>query len=190
MTEPARRSKAEWRSRALENRNGLRIDSQRICWHLQRFLRSQALDGWIVAFDAMPHEVDLTSLVASGAGRFALTRTPESGRVLTVHPADGPLERHRFGYRQPVAGALDIADADIAAVLVPGLAFDHLGRRLGHGAGYYDRFLARLAPDVLRIGVSDGYVVSELPFEAHDVVMTHLAGEVGVVPVPFGVRIP
>jgi subtilisin family serine protease len=112
------RSKAEWRRRALENRIGLRIDSGRICWHLERFVRSRALDGWIVAYDPMPNEVDLSALLASGAGRFALTRTPESGRVLTVHPADSTLEAHRFGYRQPVAGSPEIADADIVAVRV------------------------------------------------------------------------
>ncbi len=53
----------------------------------------------------------------------------------------------------------------------------------GHGAGYYDRFLARLSPSVLRIGVTSGYLVSELPREVHDVPMTHLATEIGVIAV-------
>lgn len=180
------RTKAEWRERALQNRRGLVADSARIRWHLGRFLRSQTIDGWILTFDPMPGEIDLRPLLDSDIGRFALTRTPSGGRSLTVHSVDGDLESHRFGYRQPMVDAAVIDDASIDVVLVPGLAFDHRGHRLGRGAGYYDRLLARLRPDVLRIGVSDGFVVSELPIEEHDIAMTHLAGEVGVVATPFG----
>lgn len=180
-------TKAEWRRRALDNRAALRVDSARVCWHLERFLRSALLDGWVVAFDAMPDEVDIRPLIESEepVGRFALTRTPSQGRELTVHPADSALERHRYGYRHPVAGSVLVPDDEVAAVLVPALAFDHRGHRLGFGAGYYDRFLARLRPDVLRIGVSDGFIVPELPIERHDIAMTHLATEVGVVPTPW-----
>ncbi len=180
-------SKAEWRRRALDNRAGLRIDSARIRWHLERFLRSIELSGWILAFDAMPDEVDLRPLLEASqpVGRFALTRTPEDGRILSLHPATSALERHRYGYRHPVAGSPVVPDDDIAAVLVPGLAFDHRGHRLGFGAGYYDRLLDRLPPKTLRIGVSDGFIVSDLPNEQHDVAMTHLATEVGVVAVPW-----
>ncbi len=180
-------TKSEWRRRALDNRAGLRVDSKRICWHLERFLRQSTAPGWVVAFDAMPDEVDLRSLATSDppVRPFALTRTPLEGRELTVHPATSALERHRYGYRQPVIGSPTVADADIVAVLVPALAFDHRGHRLGFGAGYYDRFLARLGPEVLRIGISDGFIVSELPIDDHDVPMTHVATEVGVVPAPW-----
>ncbi len=180
-------TKAEWRRRALDNRASLRVDSSRICWHLERFLRANITEGWVVAFDPMPDEVDVRLIVDAEqpAADFALTRTPSEGRDLTVHPASEPLERHRYGYRQPVAGSIEVPDVEISAVLVPALAFDHRGHRLGFGAGYYDRFLARLDPSVLRIGVSDGFLVSELPIEPHDVPMTHLATEVGVVATPW-----
>ena len=49
---------------------------------------------------------------------------------------------------------------DLATVLVPCVGFDKCGRRLGHGAGYYDRFLAR-CPDVPRILVA--FSAQELP---------------------------
>ncbi|MEL6981503.1 MAG: 5-formyltetrahydrofolate cyclo-ligase, partial [Actinomycetota bacterium] len=60
------------------------------------------------------------------------------------------------------------------------------GVRLGRGAGYYDRFLARLGPSVLRIGVTVGLVDGRLPADDHDVAMTHLATPDGVVAVPPG----
>jgi 5-formyltetrahydrofolate cyclo-ligase len=84
------------------------------------------------------------------------------------------MEQHRFGYRQPVVSAPLIADQDISAVLVPALAFDPWGNRLGFGAGYYDRFLGRL-PNVLKIGVADVLVDERLPTEKFDVPMTHIA---------------
>lgn len=181
-------TKAEWRRRALDNRTGLRPDSQRICWHLERFLRTTVPNGWVVTFDPMPGEVDLRPLLAIEplVASFALTRTPSNGRTLTLHPADGPTERHRFGYQQPIEDAPVVPDDAVVAVLVPALAFDHRGHRLGFGAGFYDRLLARLGSEVLRIGISDGFLVSELPVEPHDVAVTHLASEVGVVRTPLG----
>ena len=79
-----------------------------------------------------------------------------------------------------------VADDRIAAVLVPGLAFDRHGGRLGFGAGYYDRFLARLDFSVPRIGVSDGFIVDRIPVESFDIPMTHLATEAGVMELPLG----
>ena len=71
------------------------------------------------------------------------------------------------------SGAVGVAVAVFApAVIVPGLAFDRRGHRLGRGAGVYDRFLATLAPHTLRIGViPDAQLVDALPTEPHDVPM-------------------
>ena len=126
----------------------------------------------------MAGEVDLDALLADH--RCAITRTHPGGR-LTIHPADAPTERHRWGYLQPVADAVELDPAEIALALVPGAAFDHLGHRLGHGAGYYDRLLPRLRAGVARVGVTPAaLIVARLPHEAHDVEMTHLATEAGV----------
>lgn len=63
-------------------------------------------------------------------------------------------------------------------IFVPGLAFDRLGHRLGRGKGYYDRALSKLrlaAKRPLFIGLAmDEQVVSEVPFEEHDVSMDFL----------------
>jgi 5-formyltetrahydrofolate cyclo-ligase len=180
-------TKRDWRARAVVARAGVRIDSERHCEALARFLASPVVgDGWVVGYQAMGDEVDLAPLYARRElGPFAVTRTPDAGLHLTVHPLDSPDERHRYGFRQPVADAPTVADDEIAVVLVPGLAFDRLGTRLGRGKGYYDRFLARLGPDLVRVGITGGYVVAELPTEAHDVAMTHLAGDGWVAAVPL-----
>lgn len=159
------------------------------CRHLARFLAGSVTDERrIVIYDALADEVDLSALVATHpdpTARFAITRTPAEGHRLTVHPWGGPSERHRHGYRQPALGSPQVDDGAIGTVVVPGLAFDRQGARLGRGGGYYDRLLARLGPGVLRVGVTAGLVVDRLPVGAHDVAMTHLATAEGVWPVPL-----
>jgi 5-formyltetrahydrofolate cyclo-ligase len=109
------------------------------------------------------------------APTLAVTRTPAPGTTLTIHPLRPPLERHPFGFWQPPANAPTLAAGEVDLVLVPGLAFDARGARLGYGRGLYDRLLARLKPDTPRVGVTiDALWVQELPSEPHDVRMTHV----------------
>jgi 5-formyltetrahydrofolate cyclo-ligase len=67
-------------------------------------------------------------------------------------------------------------------VLVPGVAFDREGRRLGHGFGYYDRFLATLPAGVTRVGLAFRHqVIPEVPVDAWDVPVHALVTEEGVI---------
>lgn len=136
-------------------------------------------------------EIDLTALL-DDAKRFHLTRTRPDRPDLGLHPYDPrALERHRHGYRQPRDGAPDTAPASIDLALVPGLIFDRSGHRLGYGGGYFDRLLPTLRPDIDRLGVVlDALVVPVLPAAPHDIVMTHLATESGVHPVPLVTAAP
>lgn len=67
-------------------------------------------------------------------------------------------------------------------VIVPGVAFDRTGRRLGNGGGYYDRLLAKESMrDVFRMGFGYAFqIVSELPHAAWDVSMHAVATDEGV----------
>jgi len=68
----------------------------------------------------------------------------------------------------------------LRAVLVPGLAFDRQGHRLGRGAGVYDRFLATLPASTWRIGlVTAARLVDALPTEGHDAPMHAIVTEDG-----------
>lgn len=177
-SEPAA-EKRRWRSKAEAERATEDLDHLGFCRTLEPFLAEAVAPHLrIVVYQAMGTEIDLSSLVESHEKpekRFAVTRTPGDGLVLTVHPWGCPQERHRYGYDQPRPDSPTIADEEIGAVLVPALAFDAGGARLGRGMGYYDRFLARLAPSCLRIGITGDYLADRLPVGKHDVAMTHLA---------------
>lgn len=88
----------------------------------------------------------------------------------------------RLGLREPRSAAAAFPPADLDVVLVPGLAFDWAGRRLGRGAGFYDRFLAALPRRCLRLGVcSLAQVLTDLPAEPHDEPVDGLLCEAGLV---------
>ena len=76
---------------------------------------------------------------------------------------------------QPDAASLDV-------VIVPGLAFTADGHRLGQGGGWYDRFLSGLGDRCETIGVCFAeQILSEVPVEAHDVVLDHVVSDAGIV---------
>ncbi len=131
----------------------------------------------VLVYWASADEPDITEAGGDGA---MVTRTNEDAS-LTIHPVSSQRERHPYGFEQPIAGSLTFDPETIDVALVPGLAFDNTGTRLGRGAGYYDRLLVRLRPGATIVGVAPEAVIGiELPREAHDVPMTHLAGESGV----------
>jgi 5-formyltetrahydrofolate cyclo-ligase len=133
----------------------------------------------VVGFLAMGDEIDMTPLVPAHPGiRFALTRTAP-GVSLTVHDFDAPREMHRFGFEQPAAEAPLIEPGDVDVVLVPGLAFGRDGRRLGRGAGYYDRFLAGIDATTVAL-TTTSRLRHDLPLEPHDVLIDWVATEDGV----------
>lgn len=132
--------------------------------------------AWIPNFAG---EVDLAGVIAEmlKTRRVFLPRVEEDGGMTFVQV--GPewasnLERGARNVAQPRADSgHDLRDVEVArvAVLVPGLAFDLTGARLGRGGGYYDRFLEkRLEDDLLTIGVCwSMQVVPQVPTDPHDV---------------------
>ena len=123
--------------------------------------------------DPLPASTRAT--VPADGPRLATTRTVGARTLLELRAWSPPFERHAFGFWQPRPDAPPVDPEDVDLVLVPGLAFDVHGARLGHGQGHYDRLLPRLPQHALRVGVApDALVVERIPTEAHDVLMTHL----------------
>lgn len=110
-----------------------------------------------------------------------LTRVGDDGIALEVREIR-TLSAVRPGYKdipEPDPAVCRLArPSEIDVVLVPGLAFDLKGTRLGRGKGHYDRLLARLPREVLRMGIAWDWQVFRgedcLPREEHDAVMDYL----------------
>lgn len=136
-------------------------------------------EGWrsgtaVLAFVAQPSEPDLGPLLAHAVaeGRTVCVPRwhPESGgyeaAVLTGPDA---LEAGPFGVPEPGRSVPSVPWERLDLILVPGLAFDPLGWRLGRGRGYFDRILTQ-ASSARRWGVAfDFQVVDHVPRESHDV---------------------
>jgi 5-formyltetrahydrofolate cyclo-ligase len=92
-------------------------------------------------------------------------------RELTACRIDGfdELETGHYGIRAPKEGLLRPVDGgEIDAILVPAVAFDRRGYRIGYGGGYYDRFLPRV-PRAAKIGVAFvSQIIEEIPVDGHD----------------------
>jgi 5-formyltetrahydrofolate cyclo-ligase len=124
------------------------------------------------------HEVDLRPLDAELRARGVRIAYPgigEDGEMVFRWVAD-PLamaeQGHMFaepGPADPLVGGDGMHLSEIEAMIVPALAVDPTGHRIGYGAGYYDRALARLSAAQMTIAVAyDFQLISEVPVTAGD----------------------
>lgn len=82
---------------------------------------------------------------------------------------DDKLRKGTYGIKEPLRKR-PLAIKDIDLVIVPGIAFDKKGNRLGRGKGYYDSFLRRLKSNTATIGVAfQAQIVSSVPTTPYDV---------------------
>lgn len=127
----------------------------------------------VLAYAATPEEIDPAPVVDALRRHGVVVALPRVAgpEELTVHRVDAnmPLARSRFGIIEPPADAPEMSPADIDVAIVPGVAFDESCQRVGHGIGYYDRLLARMAHAVAVGFAFDSQVLAEVPSEEHDV---------------------
>jgi 5-formyltetrahydrofolate cyclo-ligase len=121
------------------------------------------------------HEVDLRSLDARLRERGARVAYPwvdPETHAMTFRFVSHPdaMREQGFGFREPAPGDAEAVPGELDAVVVPALAVDPRGHRVGYGAGYYDRTLPRFAPPATSIAVAfDFQLVPETPKTDGDV---------------------
>ena len=133
-----------------------------------------------VPVGAEPGSIEMLDVLLGSAGRVLLpvARTSADDTPLALQWGEyrpGRLVAGRLGLLEPAEPWLPAsALAEASLVLVPALAVDRTGVRLGRGRGFYDRSLVGRDPQArLAAVVRDQELVDELPCEPHDVRMTH-----------------
>lgn len=128
----------------------------------------------IVGFSAIQKEIDPADLLAQARASGKTVGLPRVvGELLDLHELRdvSELVEGAFGVLEPAESAPMIAADSVDLVLVPGLAFDTRGHRLGYGRAFYDRVLPQMNR-AFRVGFAfDFQIVMELPDDAHDVPM-------------------
>jgi len=136
----------------------------------------RALPEWkaarvVMAFAPMGDEPDIEPLLCATRATALPRWTGEDYEPAHIVSLSDDLHPGQFGVREPKPACSVVDWSRIDVMLVPGLAFDAEGNRLGRGGGYYDRLLdcARAAGPVTAIGVAfDWQRVDHVPVETHD----------------------
>jgi 5-formyltetrahydrofolate cyclo-ligase len=155
--------------------------SERICQRLVEWPVFQQAQT-VMAYMAFGNEISLLPLMdQSRDKRWVIPRTearPEPHLILHLYdPAR--LVRHRFGMLEPDVSLPAIEPGELDLVLVPGLAFDRRGYRLGFGGGFYDRFLPHVTAGKVGI-VAQVLLVEHVPNDRFDRRVDYVASEAGI----------
>ena len=130
----------------------------------------------VMMYCSLPDEVDtrqaLRQLVDAGKQVVLPVVVDDCHMVLRRYHSDADLCEGAYHILEPM-GPLFEAVNDIDVVVVPGMAFDVAGHRLGRGKGYYDRLLNKMNhPSLYKLGICfDFQKVEHVPTEEHDVPM-------------------
>lgn len=138
----------------------------------------------VCLYDALGSEVGTREIAARALARglgLAYPRVVPGTLALALHRAD-PADLRPGTYRipEPPATAPRVAPGDVALVVLPGLAFDLAGARLGWGRGHYDATFAAAA-DRPRVALAfESQLVDRLPTDPHDLFVHLIVTEVAV----------
>jgi 5-formyltetrahydrofolate cyclo-ligase len=144
----------------------VRAASIAVCRTVAEWLRLRKARH-VLTYLAFRNELDLSYLFELLPRiHWAVPRVDRQRLILHTYQPER-LVRHRFGMLEPAADLPPVDAGMLDVVLVPGIAFDRRGGRLGFGGGFYDRFLP--TTPALRVGVTyDRSVAEELPMSERD----------------------
>lgn len=166
----------------------------------QRVMAELAIAEFVISTDAFRESERICSFMSFGSEvstELLNVKIIESNKSLLlprvsglrlmdmIHvEADISFEVNTYGIKEPIGVPCDLGAEVPTLCIVPLLAFDDCGHRLGYGGGFYDVFL-REHPHVHTIGIafSCQYSVNALPHEEHDILMDIIITESGIHPI-------
>ena len=200
MAEPAKNVKSALRAEMIARRDAM-PESE----------RARLAEAFVAQLTAMPEYAAAKSVLATMSigsewnTRAFLDRAHADGKAIVLPRLTPPPRRlalHRVADldRHLIPGVWDIPEpdpdrcaavtlADVDFALVPALAMDRSGYRIGYGAGYFDKLLAgRGARPVCVTALPAPFIVDSLPHEAHDIPVGIVINERGIVAKPYTSR--
>jgi 5-formyltetrahydrofolate cyclo-ligase len=184
MRDQKNRTRQAMRERREAMTPGERLEkSRRICRRVLDLIR----DGeTVMVYSSKELEVNTTPLIgellASGNPVIVPIIVREDVSLRLSYLKDpSVLVTSTFGVPEPIGNEIPAQPGEVDTIILPMLGFDRRGGRLGYGAGYYDRFLAR-NPRIRRIGIAFScQEAEEIPCEANDIHMNLIITEEGIV---------
>lgn len=134
---------------------------------------------------SVENEWDTRNIVAEAlrtGKRVVVPKTiPETKTLVFFHILDeNHIEAGNFGLIEPIVEkTIPVDKNEIDLLIVPGLAFTKEGYRIGHGAGYYDRFLADFIHPTISLVATQQFIES-FPIEAFDIPINYIITEEGI----------
>jgi 5-formyltetrahydrofolate cyclo-ligase len=160
--------KAELRREAVARRDAMPAETRAAAadaiaaWAFPAALRPGTVVSGFMPFKSEINPLPLMKALAGQGARLALPVIAGRGKPLIMRSwkFDGPLGRGQWGIREPKGDAAEV-EPDI--LLVPLLAFDRTGHRIGYGAGYYDLTIAALRGRKPIIAIGLALAAQEVP---------------------------
>ena len=146
------------------------VESIALCERLKPQLQSART---ILFFAPLPGELDLWPLLEESVRAGKTVALPwfdaptQTYRARGVENPAGEMVTGKFGVREPASSCPEIPSDKFDLVLVPGVAFDLSGNRLGRGKGFYDRLLVKISGVKCGVGY-DFQLRQKIPAEPHD----------------------
>ena len=136
----------------------------------------------IMFYVSLLEEVDTLPLLKTALESGCVVNVPYVDRKnnslisVSIQNPETDLEQGSYGILEPKKNLVSHFDVNqLETVLVPGIAFDRNGRRLGRGKGYYDRFLRSLPKKVKTIGLAfDFQILDSIPVNESDIAVQQL----------------
>lgn len=103
---------------------------------------------------------------------------PAEMDAVQINSLGKDLIKSGFGISEPSKECDHVDISKIELILVPGVAFDRQRNRMGHGRGYYDRFIEKCENNIFTIGIAYGFqVLNNIPYDLHDKKMNVIVTE-------------